>query len=71
MSSNLQTVIQGYLYAGVSAAAALWMSGVHDFKTIGVAAVTAVVGPLLQVINPKDGAIGVGAASAVVEPSAE
>lgn len=63
MGKNLQTVIQGYLYAGISAAAALWMSGVTDLKTIGVAAITAIVGPLLQAINPKDGAIGVGSTS--------
>lgn len=63
MSKNLQTVIQGYLYAGLSAAAALYLTGVTDLKTLGTAALTAVVGPILQVINPKDGAIGVGAAS--------
>lgn len=69
MSKNLQTVIQGYLYAGISAAAALWMSGVTDWKTLGIAAATAIVGPLLQAINPKDAAIGVGAP--VVETPAE
>lgn len=63
MGKNLQTVVQGYLYAGITAAAALWMSGEHNFKTIGVAAATAVVGPLLQAINPKDSAIGVGAST--------
>lgn len=63
MGKNLQTVIQGYLYAGLSAAAALYLTGVTDWKTLGTAALTAVVGPILQVINPKDSAIGVGAAS--------
>jgi hypothetical protein len=69
MSKNLQVVIQGYMYAGISAVAALWMAGEHDWKNLGIAAATAVVGPFLQAANPKDSAIGVGAASseAVVE----
>jgi len=60
MSKTLQTIVQGYLYAGLSAAAALYLTGVTDLKTLGTAALTAIVGPVLQAINPKDAAIGVG-----------
>lgn len=60
MSKQVKIILQGYLYAGLSAAVALWMNGVTDWKTLGTAAIGAVVGPLVQALNPKDCSLGVG-----------
>ena len=60
MSKNLQTIVQSYLYAAITAAVAVWANGQNDIKDILKAAAVAVLGPLLQALNPKDSTLGVG-----------
>ena len=47
-----------YLRAAVSCAAALYMSGIHDPKTLANAFVAGLLGPLLRAMNPSDKAFG-------------
>ena len=48
-----------YLRAAVSCAAALYMSGITDTKTLANAFVAGLLGPLLRAINPSDSTFGV------------
>lgn len=59
MSPNLKTALLGYLYSGISVAAALWTSGQHDWKVLLQAALAGMLGPLAQALNPKDAALGI------------
>lgn len=61
MNKQLQAVLSSYLRTAVSAAAAMYMAGHTDTKSLGMAALAAVLGPLARAVNPKDGAFGVGA----------
>ena len=56
---EVAAIVRVYLYAGVSAASAPSMSGVRDWKAIGFAALSAVLAPLSQVLNPKDPSAGI------------
>lgn len=60
MNKKLQALLASYARTAVSAAVAMYMSGHTDVKSLGMAAVGAVAGPLLRALNPKDGAFGVG-----------
>jgi hypothetical protein len=48
-----------YLRAAVSCAAALYMSGITDPKTLANAFVAGLLGPLLRAMNPSDNTFGV------------
>ena len=48
-----------YLRAAVSCAAALYMSGITDPKTLANAFVAGLLGPLLRAMNPSDPTFGV------------
>ena len=48
-----------YLRAAVSCAAALYMSGITDPKTLGNAFIAGLLGPLLRAMNPSDPTFGV------------
>jgi hypothetical protein len=48
-----------YLRAAVSCAAALYMSGITDPKTLANAFVAGLLGPLLRAMNPSDSTFGV------------
>lgn len=61
MNKQIQAVIASYLRTAVSAAAGMYLAGHTDAKSIGMAALAAVLGPLARAVNPKDGAFGVGA----------
>ena len=61
MNKQLQAVVASYLRTAVSAALAMYMAGHTDAKSIGLAALGAVAGPLLRALNPKDAAFGIGA----------
>jgi hypothetical protein len=48
-----------YLRAAVSCAAALYMSGITDPKTLANAFVAGLLGPLLRALNSSDSTFGV------------
>jgi hypothetical protein len=48
-----------YLRAAASCAAALYMSGITDPKTLANAFVAGLLGPLLRAMNPSDNTFGV------------
>ena len=49
-----------YLRAGIAAAIALWLAGETDLKTIGLAALAAVAGPVLKALDPNSTEFGRG-----------
>ena len=61
MNKQLQAVVASYVRTAVSAAAAMYMAGHTDAKSLGMAALGAVLGPLARAVNPKDAAFGRGA----------
>ena len=61
MNTQWKTLLLTYVYAAITAIAALWTSGTHDWKSLVGAALTAVVAPAVQAANPADTAAGVGA----------
>jgi hypothetical protein len=62
MNKQLQAVLASYTRTALAAALAMVLAGHTDLKSIGLAALSAVAGPLLRALNPKDSAFGVGAA---------
>lgn len=58
---QLEAVIASYLRTAVSAAVAMYMAGHTDAKSLGTAALAAVLGPLARAVNPKDKSFGAGA----------
>ena len=48
-----------YLRAAFSCAAALYMSGITDWKTLGNAFIAGLLGPLLRALNSSDPTFGV------------
>jgi len=62
MNKKLQAAAASYARTAASAAIAMYMAGHTDPKSLGMAAVGAVAGPLLRALNPKDTAFGVGSA---------
>ena len=61
MNKQIQAIVASYARTAVSAAAAMYMSGHTDAKSVGYAALGAVIGPVLRAVNPKDSAFGIGA----------
>ena len=61
MNKQLQAALASYVRTAVSAALGMYMAGHTDTKSIGLAAVGAVAGPLLRALNPKDSSFGLGA----------
>ena len=60
-TKQLQAVVASYARTAVSAGLGMYMAGHTDAKSIGLAALGAVAGPLLRALNPKDAAFGIGA----------
>ena len=61
MNKQLQAAVASYLRTAVSAAAGMYLAGHTDAKSIGMAALGAIIGPLARALNPKDSSFGVGA----------
>jgi len=59
LKTQLQAAGLSYLRAAVSCAAALYMSGISDPKTLANAFVAGLLGPLLRGLNTSDKAFGV------------
>lgn len=60
-TKQLQTILASYGRTALSAGIAMYASGHSDPKSIGIAAASAVAGPLLRALNPKDSSFGIGA----------
>jgi hypothetical protein len=59
LKTQLQAAGLSYLRAAVSCAAALYMSGISDPKTLANAFVAGLLGPLMRAMNPSDSTFGV------------
>lgn len=58
LSPKVKAAAASYVRAFLVAAAGLYAGGVHDYKAIGIAAIAAVIGPVLRAVNSKDPAFG-------------
>lgn len=58
MKDQVKAASLSYLRAAVSCAAALYMSGITDPKTLANAFVAGLLGPVLRAMNPSDKAFG-------------
>lgn len=61
MNKQLEAALSSYLRTAVSAAAGMYLAGHTDAKSLGMAALGAILGPLARAVNPKDGSFGIGA----------
>lgn len=61
MNKQLQAALASYVRTAVSAAAGMYLAGHTDAKSIGMAALSSILGPLARAVNPKDSSFGVGA----------
>lgn len=58
MNKQLQAAAASYGRTAVSAVVAMYTAGHTDPKSLGTAALAAVLGPLARAVNPKDAAFG-------------
>ena len=59
MEEQVKAAGLSYLRAAFSCAAALYMSGITDPKTLANAFVAGLLGPLMRAMNPSDPTFGV------------
>jgi hypothetical protein len=59
MKEQVMAAGLSYLRAAISCAAALYMSGITDPKTLANAFVAGLLGPLMRAMNPSDNTFGV------------
>jgi hypothetical protein len=59
-TTKLKAIVATYLRAAVAAVLALYLSGVTDLKTLALAGVAAVAGPVLKALDPSSPEFGVG-----------
>lgn len=57
---KMKAVAVTYLRAGIAAVLALYLAGETDLKTLAMAAVAAVAGPVLKALDPKASEFGRG-----------
>jgi hypothetical protein len=60
MNKKLEAIIATYLRAAIAAILALYLSGITDPKSLLMAGVAAVAGPILKALDPKETAFGRG-----------
>jgi hypothetical protein len=61
MNAKFQAVALSWFRAAASAAVALYLTGVTDFKTLGMAALAGFLGPVLKWLDPSATDFGRGA----------
>jgi hypothetical protein len=61
MNQKLAAILGSYARAAVAAVLALYLAGTTDLKTLGLAALTGVAGPLLKALDSSDTNFGRGA----------
>jgi len=59
-TTKLKAIVSTYVRAAVAAVIALYLSGVTDLKTLALAGVAAVAGPVLKALDPSSPEFGVG-----------
>jgi hypothetical protein len=57
---KIKAVVATYLRAAVAAVLALYLAGTSDLKTLALAGVAAVAGPVLKALDPNSPEFGVG-----------
>jgi len=57
---KIAAALRVYLYAAVSTLSVMWLHGVHDWKSIALAVLSALLAPVTQALNPKDHTLGIG-----------
>jgi hypothetical protein len=60
-TTKLKAIVATYLRAAVAAVLALYLSGVTDLKTLALAGVAAVAGPVLKALDPSATEFGINA----------
>jgi len=58
MNAKLQAIVMSYLRTALSAILGAYIAGQTDPKLLSSLALSAVAGPLLRALNPKDAAFG-------------
>ena len=58
MNAKIQAIVMSYLRTALSAILGAYIAGQTDQKLLGSLALSAVAGPLLRALNPKDAAFG-------------
>jgi hypothetical protein len=61
MNATTKAVLASYLRAAVASVLALYLAGITDPKTLLMAGVSAVAGPVLKWLDPKSADFGRGA----------
>ena len=59
-TTKVKAIVSTYVRAAVAAVIALYLSGVTDLKTLALAGVAAVAGPVLKALDPSSPEFGVG-----------
>jgi len=59
-NKKMKAIAVTYLRAGIAAVLALYLAGETDLKTLAMAAVAAVAGPVLKALDPKATEFGRG-----------
>ena len=59
-TTKLKAIVATYVRAAVAAVLALYLSGVTDLKTLALAGVAAVAGPVLKALDPSATEFGRG-----------
>jgi hypothetical protein len=59
-TNKLKAIVSTYVRAAVAAVIALYLSGVTDVKTLTLAGVAAVAGPILKALDPSASEFGIG-----------
>lgn len=58
MNKTTKAVLASYLRAAVASVLALYLAGITDPKTLAMAGVSAVAGPVLKWLDPKSADFG-------------
>ena len=57
---KIKAIVATYLRAAVASVLALYLAGTSDLKTLALAGVAAVAGPVLKALDPNSPEYGVG-----------
>jgi ornithine cyclodeaminase/alanine dehydrogenase-like protein (mu-crystallin family) len=57
---KIKAIVATYLRAAVASVLALYLAGTSDLKTLALAGVAAVAGPVLKALDPNSSEFGVG-----------
>lgn len=69
--NKVKALAQHYAYAAVTAVISAYAAGYHSAKDLGIAAVSAIVAPILVALDPSNALLGIHSAPKVVQIGAE